>query len=282
MAAKGHSDSQSRGRSGRRHEILGISLLAFGLFSGLSLLSMHLGDGQMMGPGGAAAATGLYGLFGVSAYLFVLGLLGIAWRSFRGRSLVAGITEVMATVLLLGSVTVLLHLPFAGGPHRLRGPGGMMGEWLGELAAGFIGPIGAALAATTLLFVTLLLVSEIRMSEVAVVLSWAARQLGLGAWIGMRALGRLAVAMFPERERPLLGEAEDADEAEQLEPPAERVRDRQNRALLAAAPAPEDEASESDDAGVPSRMEAGDTDGVRVGRAYSDEVEDPRDRKSVV
>jgi len=276
MAAKGHSESQGRGRSGRRHEILGISLLAFALFACLSLLSMHLGDGQMMGPGGAAAAMGLYALLGMSSYLFIFGLLGLSWRSFRGRSLVDGVSEVLGTLLLLGSVTVLLHLPFAGRNHLLRGPGGLMGEWLGELTAGFIGPIGAALAATALLFVTLMLVSEVRLSEVGAVLGWAAHKMGLGAWFGMRALGRLAVAMFPERERPLLGEAEQ-DDADRLAEPTERerVRDRQNRALLAAAPSAGDA---PDDAGVPSRIDSGDTDGVRVGRAqgYSDEIEDPR------
>ena len=174
MAAKGHSESQGRGRSGRRHEILGISLLAFGLFSGLALLSMQIGHGQMMGPGGAATAAGLYTLFGMASYLFVVGLLGVAWRSFRGRSLV-GITEGLGALCLMASVTVLLHLPFSGRAYQVRGPGGLMGEWLGELTAGFIGPIGAALGATAFLFVTLLVVSDIRMSEVAVVLAGAGR-----------------------------------------------------------------------------------------------------------
>src|SRR4051812_6695974 len=168
MPAKAHSESHGRSRTGRRHEILGIFLLAFGLFSGLSLVGMHAGRNEMMGPGGGAAAAGLYGVFGIGAYLMVLGMLGVAWRSFRGRPLVGGFSEGLAAILLIGAVTVLLHLPFAGPGHMLRGPGGLMGEWLGELTAGFIGSIGATLAATAMLFVTLLLVTDIRVSEVMV------------------------------------------------------------------------------------------------------------------
>ena len=270
MAAKGHSESHGRGRSGRRHEILGIFLLAFGLFSGLSMLAMHAGRTGMMGPGGAATASGLYALFGMASYLVIFAMLALALRSFRGRSL-TGFTEGLGALFLMGALTMLLHLPFAGrarGAHA--GPGGLMGEWLGELASGFIGPIGAALAATAMLFVTLLLVTDIRMSEVVIVLAWATRLARRGLWAGLRALGRLVVAMFPERHE---SEVDDEDEADAP------------RALLA-----ESQESEREDEGgrrrsrrdaalaIPDVMAADETDGVRVGdaRAYSNEIEDPR------
>ena len=57
MAVKAQSESQARGRGGRRREVLGIVLLACGLFAGLSLVAMHAGDNQMMGPGGAETAA---------------------------------------------------------------------------------------------------------------------------------------------------------------------------------------------------------------------------------
>ncbi|HEY4188672.1 MAG TPA: DNA translocase FtsK 4TM domain-containing protein [Polyangia bacterium] len=273
MASKGHSESQGRARSGRRHEILGIFLLAFGLFSGLSMLAMHAGRTGMMGPGGAATASGLYGLFGMGAYLLIVAVLAVALRSFRGRSLVSGVTEGIGCLFLMSAVTVLLHLPFAGRSHTLRGPGGLMGEWLGELTAGFIGPIGAALAATAMLFVTLLLVTDIRMSEVVVVLSWATRTARRGTWMGLRALGRLVIAMFPERHASETLEADEDDDA--LE------SDRGARALLASAPESLDEmrgARLARESGVPVAMTGEETDGVRVGdaRGYSSEIEDPR------
>jgi hypothetical protein len=128
MAAKGNSESHGRGRSGRRHEILGIFLLAFGLFSGMSMLAMHAGRTGMMGPGGAATASGLYALFGMASYLVIFAMLALALRSFRGRSLIDGLTEGLGCLILMGAVTVLLHLPFAGHAHGMRNsPGGLMG-----------------------------------------------------------------------------------------------------------------------------------------------------------
>ena len=53
--------------------------------------------------------------------------------------------EAGGALLLLGSVAMLLYLPFADSDIEAHGPGGLLGEWLGELAAGFIGSVGAAL-----------------------------------------------------------------------------------------------------------------------------------------
>src|SRR3569833_188287 len=117
MAAKGHSESHGRGRSGRRHEILGIFLLAFGLFSGMSMLAMHAGRTGMMGPGGAATASGLCALFGMASYVVIFALLALALRSVRGRALFVGSSVGLGCLTLMGAVTVLLHLPFAGRPQ---------------------------------------------------------------------------------------------------------------------------------------------------------------------
>ena len=278
MPAKARSESQGRGQTGRRHEILGIFLLAFGIFSGISLIAMHTGRNQMMGPGGAATAAGLYGAFGVASYLLVVAMLAVAWRSFLGRSLVRGMAEGLGALLLLGAVTVLLHLPFAGAGHALRGPGGLMGEWLGEVTASFIGSIGAALAATTLLFATLLLLTDVRVAEVMVVLSWATRQARSALWMGARALGRLVIAMFPEREA-----RSDADDDE-AESDAGRAASRAAgaragrgpRALLPVAEAEVDfderprerqRVGRAVAAAVPEPMLQYDSDGVRIGQA---------------
>ncbi|HMC93633.1 MAG TPA: DNA translocase FtsK 4TM domain-containing protein, partial [Polyangia bacterium] len=89
-------------------------MLAFGLFAGLSMASMQLGAHQMMGPGGAATASGLYALAGVAGYLFIAGLLVMAVRCFRGRPFVDGVLEGMGALTLLVATAVLLHLPFTG------------------------------------------------------------------------------------------------------------------------------------------------------------------------
>jgi S-DNA-T family DNA segregation ATPase FtsK/SpoIIIE len=183
--------------------------MAFALFALLSLLSMQLGTNQMMGPGGAATAAGLYTLAGLGAYLVIAGLTVAAIRCFRARRLVAGPGEAAAVVLLLGAVAILLHLPFAGRAATFHGPGGLLGQYLGEVAASFIGVVGAALAGATMLFVSLLLLSAIRLHEVIAVLGWAGRQTGQALWAGLCAVGRVARAAFPEKGD---GDDEEADE----------------------------------------------------------------------
>src|SRR5215471_1477355 len=169
-APKTQADRIAKGRLSRRREIAGILLLAFGLFASLSLLSSQIGDGRLMGPGGAAAASGLYALAGFGAYLLVAGALVAAVRCFRGRRVIDGMAEALGVPMLFGAVTVLLHLPFADSPTAQHGPGGLAGQWLGEVAASFVGAAGAALGATTALVVALLMLTEISTREVWVVL----------------------------------------------------------------------------------------------------------------
>src|SRR3954447_21517865 len=173
---------------GRKREILGICLLGMGIFCALSLVSMHAGSNRMMGPGGAAAAATLYSLTGFGAYLVVAAMLIVALRCFRGKVFKRGAGEVLGTLGLLVAVTVLLQLPFAEESVTLRGPGGLMGQWLGEVTASFIGGVGAALAAATLLCMSLLLLTDIRISEVIAVLGWAGRQTGRGLAIAGKAV----------------------------------------------------------------------------------------------
>ncbi len=269
MAAKAQSEARGRGHPGRRREILGIVLLALGLFSGLALASMHAGNSQMMGPGGAATASGAYALLGMASYLLIGAMIVAAWRTFRGQRLLDGVVEGAGALMLLSSVAVLLHLPFSGGHHLSNGPGGLLGQWLGEVTASFIGSIGAALAATALLFVAMLLVTEIQMREVLVVVAWAAGRTRDAVWMGLRALGRLAIAMFPEREAASAHAAEsDADRPRgprQLD--AEADRDMYENA---------DDPRRQLAGGVPLRMLGQDTDGVRIGHAprVTDEMAD--------
>ena len=271
MAAKTQAAESSPrgGRPTQRHEIVGILSTAFALFALLSLLSMQLGTNQMMGPGGAATAAGLYTLAGLGAYLVIAGLTVAAIRCFRARLLVAGPGEAAAVVMLLGAVGILLHLPFAGRAATFHGPGGLLGQYLGEVAASFIGVVGAALAGATMLFVSLLLLSAIRLHEVLVVLGWAGRQTGQALWAGLCAVGRVARAAFPETGD---GDDEEADEDGEADAHADadgehaayvagrtiEIRDEDIRAVVDAAEGDAFErAGEADD----------ELDAVRVGEA---------------
>jgi len=131
----------------------------------VSLVSMEAGRSRLMGPGGAAAATGLYSLTGLCAYPLVAGVLLVAVRMCRARRLIKDVGGVLGFLALLCSTAVLLHLPFAGEPVTLRGPGGLFGQWLAENAASVVGGLGTALAAATLLSVSLILLTHVRVAR---------------------------------------------------------------------------------------------------------------------
>src|SRR5437899_10530041 len=109
----------SRGR-----EVAGIVLLGLSLFIGLSVGSLQLGAGTLMGPCGATVGLGVYALFGIGAYLVAAGLGLSAVRCLQGRPLRVKSVEFWAAIGAGLSAAVLLHLAF--GKLRLRGfsPGG--------------------------------------------------------------------------------------------------------------------------------------------------------------
>jgi S-DNA-T family DNA segregation ATPase FtsK/SpoIIIE len=223
--------SKNKGASsGRRREILGIGLLGIGLFSLVSVISMQAGNGRLMGPGGAAAAAAIYSFSGIASYLLIGASLVFAVRLCRGKPLFGGVIESLGFLSLLLSMAVLCHLPFADGKVLLHGPGGLLGQYLGQILASYIGGVGAALAATTMLSTAILLLTDIRVSEVLDSLAWAGGHVVRAAkWTAgvvwrssvaaARAFGRVVVAMFPEKS-----EAEEvAEEAEGTADPFEEM-----------------------------------------------------------
>ncbi len=273
------SESTPKGnRQNRRREIAGILLLAAGLFAAMSLVSMQVGGDPLMGPGGGAVASGLYSLFGLCAYLVIAAASVAAVRCFRARPLVDGLREGAGSLLLLCAIAVLLHLPFAGSDVAQHGPGGLFGQWLGEVGASFIGAVGAALAATTMLVVGVLLVTEISLQEAMVVVSWAARQARRGLVAGALAAWRTARAAFPEKDdagerhrgREVEPEAQDDHEEIAI---VEPVRAGANEDEPEPEPEPEPEL-----AAAPARIESQESEAIRVGapRTVADDVAEER------
>jgi S-DNA-T family DNA segregation ATPase FtsK/SpoIIIE len=265
----------SQGPQGRRREIAGVVMLAIGLFFGLAMLSKHVGAHQLMGPGGAAMATALYSAAGFAGYLFVTGLLVAAWRCFRGRGFIDGPREALGAVLLLVAAAVMLHLPFTGVATEAHGPGGLLGQWMGEVVASFIGVVGTALAASTTFVVAMLLVTEISMHEASVVLAWAARGAGRGVLMGLRGAWRLTRAAFPEKDE----EAEEARAEARARNMDIKVVEAERRAVARDADGDDefDEAGGFSAAGIPALVAEQPSDGVIVGAPRS--VSDERDRE---
>jgi len=268
-----HSETAPRGtHQNRRREISGILLLAGGLFSAMSLVSMQVGGDPLMGPGGGAVATGLYSLFGLCAYLVIAATSVAAVRCFRARPLVDGLREGAGSLLLLCAIAVLLHLPFAGSDVTQHGPGGLFGQWLGEVGASFIGAVGAALAATTMLVVGVLLVTEISLQEAMVVIAWAARHAQRGLVAGALATWRTARAAFPEKD--------DAGERHRgVEPRGES--DHEEIAIVEPVRAGGFESElepEREIDSAPARIESQESEAIRVGapRTVADDLADER------
>src|SRR6185503_6761663 len=197
-----------------------------------------------------------------------------------------GARETGGTFLLLGSIAILLHLPFADGGFASHGPGGMLGEWLGGISSAFIGSVGAALAATTTLVVSLLMITDVSTREVAVVLAWASKHAARGLIAGASGSWRVMRAAFPEKDdrddrrdrREPESEESDAEAAAEDESsiqihPAKEIHpdDLDAPPVRFARPVVDEEA-------VPQATDVEESEGVRVGEAktaVSEKLVDP-------
>ena len=203
------SRAQVQVQTGKGREIAGICLLGLGVFCGLSLISLHAGSGTMMGPGGRAMASGLYNFAGVGGYLLVAVLLVVAVRVFRGLAWHRSFSELFGIAGFMAGSTVLLHLAFSGLTGAMYGPGGFLGQWLGDLGAGFVGSVGAGLVGSVILVVSLMVLTSFSIAEATGAGLWVARQGVRALFVTSRGVGRLVMSMFPEKpDRELLEAAQ--------------------------------------------------------------------------
>jgi S-DNA-T family DNA segregation ATPase FtsK/SpoIIIE len=183
--------------------LIGIGLIAVGLFALLSLIPIDLfgasarglfPSGNIAGPLGAAVAGTLVGSFGVSAAL--VPLFPIVWgiwsleRIERGE---AGRWTVFFAILLAFVPPFLASLayPADGGAAWLAGS---YGSWAGGLLASLFGWVGSALALLVLLVVGVILILGLE----------PFRALARGAVRGADVTGRLWTAAL-SAGRALLG-----------------------------------------------------------------------------
>jgi S-DNA-T family DNA segregation ATPase FtsK/SpoIIIE len=185
--------------------VAGIVLLGLALFIGLSVVSLQLGNGTLMGPCGATVGLGVYALSGIGAYLIAFGLGLAAVRCLQGRPLHLKSIAFVAAVGGAIAASILLHLAF--GHHRLRGfgPGGLVGEYAAELLVSMVGRVGAVLFGTVGVAVSLVLSTPLSMRTIGGQLVQAAK------WSGGALLRGIAV-VFPERGESFDDEDEDEDE----------------------------------------------------------------------
>lgn len=201
--------------SPRRREAMGIVLLAAGLFVVLSLLSLVLGDGTLMGPVGRWVSGAIYSVLGAGTLALGAGLLLVAVRCLRAQPL--KVPKLMLLGVMSGclAIAVLLHL--VGGPLRLHGMplGGAVGEYTAELAVALLGTAG-----TVLVSVAVILLSLIAATPLSVL-----RSAGGGARLVRRGLeplwrsGQAAFAGLRERLVALFRRPAPAAAPAELTPP---------------------------------------------------------------
>ena len=186
-------------------------LLGLAIFVGLSVASLQLGNGTLMGPCGATVGLGVYALVGVGAYLASLGLGFAALRCLQGQPVRVKSIAFWAALGAGVSSAILLHLSL--GAHRLRGhaPGGVLGEYGAELLIAFVGRVGAFLFAVVLLAVSLVLSTSLSFRAIPAMLAAAGRS-------SIDLLTRTLALIFPPHDD------EEEEEALDEEKPAKRPR----------------------------------------------------------
>jgi DNA segregation ATPase FtsK/SpoIIIE, S-DNA-T family len=152
-------DTAVRGR-----EILGIVLLALGLFLATALASLQLGDGTLMGPLGRALARLLYAGIGVAAHLLPVVLIVVPVRLLSGRRVLGGAGEAIGFGLGVVSIAILLHLAIGLREGAEVGAGGQLGELLGEVLRALVSTAGTALLAVMGLALALVVTTGLRMA----------------------------------------------------------------------------------------------------------------------
>jgi S-DNA-T family DNA segregation ATPase FtsK/SpoIIIE len=100
----------------------------------------------------------------------------------------------------LVSTATLAQLLYADSQGLFHGPGGLLGQSLSKLSVRFIGSLGGILSACSLLAVSLLVVSGLRIREVIAAITSVGRPVVGGLVAAARGLRALIVAMFPEKE----------------------------------------------------------------------------------
>jgi S-DNA-T family DNA segregation ATPase FtsK/SpoIIIE len=194
-------------RSRRGGELIGIVILAAGIFLSLALLTYRPDDSSAFYTSTNSVVANWIGYYGATiAWLFV-GFFGFASLLFPGALLVVGWNRICAKEIeylqtkAIGFVIVIIAAPplcdLAFGKVWLRGAlipcGGYLGQELNRAASSNLNGIGAAIVLVTMMLIGLLLATRISLAAIFVALHRKLVSLG-------RAFS-LQWARFTERRR---------------------------------------------------------------------------------
>jgi len=171
-------------RSRRGGELIGIVILAAGIFLSLALLTYHPDDSSAfytstnsvvanwIGYYGATIAWLFVGFFGFASLLFPGALLVVGWNRICAKEIEYLQTKAIGFVIVIIAAPPLCDLMF--GKRWIRGAlipsGGYLGQELNRAASSNLNGIGAAIVLVTAMLVGLLLATRISLAAIFVAL----------------------------------------------------------------------------------------------------------------
>ena len=206
-----YGDDRRTDAAHRSREILGLALLLVALALCFALFSFRPDDleGQrnLVGPLGAAVASGILRAIGIIGYLTGVGAVFVAFAVLFGRFRMPSPAAVLAVVSMVIGGTVLAQLSAVEAAVTPYPPGGLLGLVAGSLLRRQAGPAGAALAAVGLLLVGFVITFRFSLRSAAGTTSEWFRRTSDSLWLRYR-IGRDARRAARQRERDLLDAAE--------------------------------------------------------------------------
>src|SRR4051812_32534191 len=191
------------GSNGRRREVLGVVGLGASIFLLVALVSLQA-DRLVMGPFGRSTASLFYGIAGVCGYFLIAVAIVAAIRTLIERTPIMPPLVTAGAMLGVASLAILAQLVASGYRVAGYGPGGALGEHLGEILRAVVGTAGTALLALVGLVVAAVVATPLRMRDVLRAIGGVARA---AAGMLARALGAVVRfwsdvlgAMFPARD----------------------------------------------------------------------------------
>jgi S-DNA-T family DNA segregation ATPase FtsK/SpoIIIE len=225
MASKSSKKSKSKKKKQNSHaaalrrEAGGLFLVLAALCMLLALMSFEPVDAasgnpsNLIGPAGAFVADALLYVFGVGSFFFnaLIWYLGVCM--LVGRRVAWKPLEIGGQLLFVVAGATLCHLAFDAMVFGHL-PGGLVGEFIGELGRAFVGTVGTAILGCGLLVLSLMMATRMSLGRlVRAFIAWVHRG---QAW----ARHKLAVhreyrqRLKEEREKLLVEKLEDAAKSE--------------------------------------------------------------------
>ncbi|HSS01134.1 MAG TPA: DNA translocase FtsK 4TM domain-containing protein [Kofleriaceae bacterium] len=202
------------GSTGRRREVVGVVSLGASIFLLIALVSLQAGQ-MVMGPFGRWVASQFYGVAGVCGYFLIALAVVAAIRTLIEREPVMPIAVVIGGVVGAVSLAILAHLTAGGYRVAGHGPGGALGEHVGEILRAVISTAGTALLALVGLVVAAVVATPLRTRDVLQAIGGAGRTVGGAIGAALLAVARfwrdVFRAMLPDRERDIDDDDDDED-----------------------------------------------------------------------